>query len=62
MHYEINVSHHGVHLFATHERSLQQLYKAEELMSIFSQKFPRSEGYHVSCTEWRSEGKIIAFG
>tara|TARA_R110002167_G_scaffold192918_1_gene395509 strand:- start:418 stop:621 length:204 start_codon:yes stop_codon:yes gene_type:complete len=49
MSYEINVSQHGNHYFATHERSLRC---GEELAIRTAQdmrvRFPKSEGFEVS--------------
>lgn len=59
MHYEINVSKNGGHLFATHERSIVSFEKLKEVVSIFQEKFPENEGYEVSVTEWSCTGKSV---
>lgn len=48
MHYEINVSIKGYHLFATSERSIDNESKAKVLAKIISEKFPKEYGYEVS--------------
>ena len=50
MHYEINVSHNGQHLFATAERSLLTEAKAKALFQDFATRFPAEQGYSVRCT------------
>lgn len=49
MDYEINVSRHGVHLFATHERSVRDSTKAKSLTKEIRYRFPESEGFQVTC-------------
>lgn len=56
MHYEINVALNGSHLFATHERSIVDKEKLEELKKLFKEKFPESEGYSLSFTRWEKKG------
>lgn len=61
MRFEINVTLNGVHLFATHPRSLNTPLadKAEQMVKLFREKFPAEEGYNVqlrkiveTITEW----------
>lgn len=59
MPYEINVSLNDQHFFATHERSARYEDKMKELYSAFKEKFPKSEGYEISVTEYRTMGTII---
>ena len=59
MHYEINVSKDGKHFFATAERSITSLTKAEEMYMLFKEKFPESEGYEISVTRWENRGTPI---
>lgn len=47
-HFEINVAKDGRHLFGTHERSITDRRDLEKVMRIFREKFPESEGYHVT--------------
>lgn len=56
MGYEINVALNGKHLFATHERSLQGklLIDALDVFHLVAEKFPESEGYTVTMTEWKT--------
>lgn len=60
-HFEINVSKDGKHLFATAPRSLPdcQPRRMEELLAIFTEKFPESEGYHIDVTDWKIVGHVI---
>jgi hypothetical protein len=59
MHYEINVSKNGYHYFATHERSIQTEEQMKEIVHLFKQKFPESEGYKITCTRWETQGTPI---
>lgn len=59
MYYEINVSKNGQHLFATAERSITAIWKAEEVYNLFKKKFPESEGYEISVTRWDKVGKSV---
>lgn len=56
MSYEFNISKNGKHVFATHERSCNDQHKALELWQMFEQRFPESEGYKVTCTEFLVRG------
>lgn len=57
--YEINVSLHGQHFFATHERSIVSEQKLKEVYNVFKEKFPKTEGYEISVTYWTKNGKEI---
>jgi hypothetical protein len=59
--YDINVSKNGIHLFATHPRSLVNEDDAKELAVLLRSKFPVSEGYDVSVTYWQATGKHLNF-
>ena len=59
MHYEINISLNGQHFFATAERSITNLNKAEKVYNLFKEKFPESEGYKIDITEWNKVGKVV---
>jgi len=48
MHYEINVSLNGKHLFATAARSIDSKSQLRRLVKLFRQKFPQQEGYDVT--------------
>lgn len=50
MHYEINVSQRGHHVFATHPRSLRDLAKAAEVYAMLTRAFPASEGFIITAT------------
>jgi|GEM_PF-1758539 len=48
MHYEINISHNGSHLFATAERSIKGSHELNRVFKALDEKFPESEGYKLS--------------
>lgn len=60
-HYEINVSLNGSHLFATHERSCRDKQPTKDLVDLFREKFPESQGYKVDCTYYESVGHRTTF-
>lgn len=60
-HYEINVSLNGRHFFATSPRSCNNKIKAEELFDEISNRFPKEEGFEVSCTHWEISGSTVKF-
>lgn len=57
MGYEINVSLNGHHLFATHERSIQNETQLKHCLGIFLEKLPEAEGYKITVTHWRKTGQ-----
>lgn len=60
MHYEINVSKHGKHVFATAERSLKDIESAHALAAEFKQvRFPASQGFTVTMTRWEAVGTAV---
>lgn len=59
MYYEINVALHGHHFFATAERSITSEHKLKEVLKVFIEKFPKSEGYGISITYQQTIGKIL---
>ena len=59
MYYEINVSKNGRHFFATAERSITSFTQAEGMYMLFKEKFPESEGYEISITQWEKVGHPI---
>jgi hypothetical protein len=59
MHYEINVSLNGAHLFATDARSATTEEVARRLFKCFCEKFPQREGYLVTCTYYETTGKPL---
>lgn len=59
MYYEINVAKDGYHFFATAERSITNWKQAKEMYNLFKEKFPESEGYHISMTKWEKTGYSI---
>lgn len=48
MHYEINVSQRGHHVFATHPRSLYTLDQAARVYGMLTRAFPASEGFNIT--------------
>lgn len=56
MHYEINVTLNGVHLFATAPRSLLTEEKAGYVFDILQGNFPESDGYRVTCSKIETVG------
>ena len=60
MGYEINVSLNGKHFFATHERSITNIWKLQDVLPIFMEKFPEEEGYKITVTEWQKTGKHMS--
>lgn len=59
MYYEINVSLNGKHLFATAERSITNVDKANDVCKLFKEKFPEENGYKITMTKWEKVGKFI---
>lgn len=59
MYYEINVSLNGKHFFATTERSITDKQKLIEVYNVFLEKFPKSEGYGITVTEYKTVGQNI---
>jgi hypothetical protein len=59
MHYEINVSYMGVHMFATHERSITDRNKLVLLMRKFLVIFPNDKGYELTVTRYETGGYIL---
>ena len=59
MYYEINVSKDGRHYFATSERSIRDIEKAEKMFEHFSQLFPVADGYRISVTEYQKVGQRV---
>ena len=61
-HYEINVSLNGKHYFATASRSFNgSEEKALRAVIDFRGRFPKSEGFNVSCTYWKGTGYVMDF-
>lgn len=51
MSFEINVSLNGIHLFATHRRSIASIFEVPRVYKIIKEKFPASEGFEISLSE-----------
>lgn len=59
MNYEINVSKDGMHFFATHERSITCTTKLKEVIEVFKEKFPPSQGYQISAMLIKTMGETL---
>lgn len=60
MSFEINVSKDGIHYFATSERSITTHAKFEQVCADIMRRFPESEGFQVTATEWApKQGKRL---
>lgn len=57
MHYEINVSQLGHHVFATHPRSLTSLAQAAKVYVMLTRAFPASEGFVITVTRQYEKGE-----
>lgn len=57
MHYEINMSRHGWHIFATHPRSLTSLAQAAKVYVMLTNAFPASEGFVITVTRQYEMGE-----
>ncbi|MDF2615398.1 MAG: hypothetical protein K0Q47_53 [Sedimentibacter sp.] len=55
-HYEINVSLHGRHFFATASRSITDTAKLTDVLSVFDIAFPKESGYEVSIHKIETRG------
>lgn len=56
MRYEINVSLHGHHFFATNERSITSLFQAKKVLAELCSRFTNKDGYEVSLTKYETTG------
>lgn len=61
MYFEINVAKNGIHFFATAERSARDEQKMCEIVRVFKEKFPESEGYVINVTRWDRYGTTIDY-
>ena len=57
MEYEICVSENGVHLFATHPRSLKDSKSALNLFIRLCERFPNA---NITLMEYKTTGKVFA--
>lgn len=57
--FEINITLNGKHFFATADRSITNKSKLNEVYNVLKEKFPESEGYGISVTEWKQRGTPI---
>jgi hypothetical protein len=59
MHYEINVSHDGIHYFATAQRSITRYEQCVDMVRHFRILFPTEDGYKVTASERNYVGKDL---
>ncbi len=59
MYYEINVALKGKHLFATSNRSCTDRVALETVYSELAARFPKSEGFELSVTHYKTRGVFI---
>lgn len=59
MYYEINVSKHGVHFFATAERSIDNEHKLKEVYQELSKFFKPEHGYKLTITRYDKIGRWL---
>ena len=59
MYYEINISLHGKHFFATDERSLTSWFDVIKVYPVLKQKFPAEEGYEITITKHELIGYML---
>lgn len=59
MHYEINVSESGRHLFATHARSIPSVEECKRVLEEIVKRFPESDGFKVTVTKYMNNGQEI---
>lgn len=57
--FEINVVLNGKHFFATAPRSITTFGEMVKAYDIFKEKFPKSEGYKISVTNYVTTGKFM---
>ena len=57
--FEINAVLNGRHFFATAPRSITTFGDMAEAYSIFKEKFPESEGYDITVTNYVTTGKSM---
>lgn len=55
-HWRINVSHCGVHLFATEPNSCRSFDTAKIVYRELRKRFPASEKFEVEVTHWKGVG------
>ena len=66
MYYEINVSKLNSktgryeHYFATSERSITNMFKLQTVVDDLKNRFPKSEGFKITCTHWQKIGEEMA--
>jgi hypothetical protein len=59
MHYEINVSLNGRHLFATHERSCRSIEEVKRVLEEVTKRFPVGEGFAITIHRYENAGKMV---
>lgn len=59
MYYEINVSLKGMHLLATHKRSIQSDQKLAKVLTILEKRFSVNDGYLITVSKVRESGRYL---
>jgi hypothetical protein len=59
MHYEINVSLHGRHFFATAPRSCSMMHEADEVFRALVAVFRAKAGYAITVTYYEGRGEDV---
>jgi len=59
MFFEINVSLHGIHFFATHNRSITDKQKLIKVLPVILDKFPIDEGFEISVSKCNIVGQTL---
>ena len=57
--YEINVSLHGRHLFATAPRSLTSKQDYDKCLEMFKVRFLKSDGFEITASHETHRGLIL---
>lgn len=60
-HYRINVSLNGRHFFATAEHSCVDVENTESVFKEIQERFPKKDGFEVTCTHWDVSGSRVNF-
>lgn len=60
--YEINVSKDGMHLFATHRRSITMMSDLKIVAEELKKRFPREQGFSIMITAKYEYGEFLEGG
>jgi uncharacterized protein (DUF2345 family) len=59
MHYKINVSHNGMHFFATADHSITDPSHLAVVFNEFQKRFPKNEGFELNAWYYQDEGASV---